>query len=100
MVKFIFLLITLGLAIFVRAEWLYASALLFFIFLFSWIIKSNKQQPGETDEDYAKRMEKLKEKIILDNRNNKLSRSFMNTITDPQYSYLYDNVYHNKNKGL
>lgn len=87
MAKLIALLITLGLFIFGNADFgLFAGAIFFFMFFFSWIIKSNKQRSDESDEDYAKRMERLK---ITQNKT--INDSI---ITNPSYWYLPQNIYY------
>lgn len=66
MMKFIKLSVVLtflGLAIFDRGEWLYPCFLSVWLFIVvaavKSLIKTRKRQPGESDEDYAKRMESL-----------------------------------------
>lgn len=67
----------------------------FFVFFVSWIIKSNKQQPGESDEDYAKRMERLKEKMKETNNNLPIYES-PDLVKDFKYSYLPCNIFYHK----
>lgn len=68
----------------------------FFVFFVSWIIKSNKQQPGESDEDYAKRMERLKERMQADNNLPEYKCNSYDPMLDPTYSMAPGNVYHKK----